>query len=358
MSTVQGLFFDGVTSSSRAAVLVVEKSGQVRVTDAGGEFIASAERLGVLRISSRLGNVPRTLDFPDGGRFETLQNEIVDQLEQGAGLSGRLIHRLESRYAAVILSLMVVGLAVWWFVAQGVPALARGVAFSLPESVQQEMGRGSYELLNEKLFTTTTLSRQERLEILQQFASVLDAHAAQGYHLRIHFHHSKELGANAVALPSGDIIFTDDMVRLAENSDELMAILLHEIAHVVHRHSLRQAIQASSLMVAVALVTGDVSSLSSVVTTIPVVLTQLGYSRQFELEADDYALDYMLKNRINPGNFVSIMRRMQESLSCEKRDNDAACKTEETNISGFLSTHPETEERLRPFLEAAEIFPR
>ena len=82
------------------------------------------------------------------------------------------------------------------------------------------------------------------------------------------------------------------MVRLAQHDDELVAVLAHEVGHVIHRHGLRVIIQNSLLGFTLLAITGDAACSSELFLGLPVLLTQLAYSRTFECEADSYALDY------------------------------------------------------------------
>ena len=118
-------------------------------------------------------------------------------------------------------------------------------------------------------------------------------------------------GANALTLPNGTIVFTDEMVNLAVNDHELVAILGHEIGHVVHRHILRRIIQDSTITILILFITGDVSSASSVVLALPSILLDLSYSREFEIEADDFAFDFFINNNLEPEYFAQIMRRLE-----------------------------------------------
>jgi Zn-dependent protease with chaperone function len=67
-------------------------------------------------------------------------------------------------------------------------------------------------------------------------------------------------------------------------------VLAHEAGHVIGRHGLRQVLQNSMTTLFVLYATGDASSLG---VALPVVLVQAGYSREFEAEADRFALDLL-----------------------------------------------------------------
>ncbi len=79
-----------------------------------------------------------------------------------------------------------------------------------------------------------------------------------------------------MALPDGHIIFTDAMVNLANQNEELIAIFGHEVGHLAHQHMLRRVIQDSMFTLVLVLVTGDASS--ALVSAIPAVLLELAYS--------------------------------------------------------------------------------
>ena len=131
--------------------------------------------------------------------------------------------------------------------------------------------------------------------------------------LTVLFRKGGRVGPNAFALPDGTILFTDEMVRLADHDDELVAVLAHEIGHVVHRHGLRAVIQDSLLGFALLAITGDATGSSELFLGLPVLLTQLAYSRTFEREADNYALDYLRAHNIPPIHFAHLMRRIEQA---------------------------------------------
>jgi Zn-dependent protease with chaperone function len=164
--------------------------------------------------------------------------------------------------------------------------------------------------------------------------------------LHVLFRKGGPLGPNALALPAGTIVFTDEMVKLAQNDDELLAVLAHEIGHVVHRHSLRMLVQDSLLAFLALAVTGDVSGTSQIFLGAPVLLTELYYSREFEQEADDHALRYLCRQRVDPRRFADLLRRVEAEVAKKRGDGDQ-------KWGRYLSSHPATEERIQPFLAGA-----
>ena len=137
------------------------------------------------------------------------------------------------------------------------------------------------------------------------------------------------------------MVVSDELVHLAQDEDEIVAVMAHEIGHVVHRHGLRHVLQNSAVVLLVAAVTGDIASLSALAATVPTVLVEAKYSRAFELEADQYAADYLRLHGIAPRHFVNILLRLQENSGSAEP------------ALGYLSSHPATSERIRSFFPSA-----
>jgi predicted Zn-dependent protease len=128
------------------------------------------------------------------------------------------------------------------------------------------------------------------------------------------------------------------MVALAAADEELLAVLAHEAGHVAYRHGIQRVIQDSLLAFAVTAVTGDATGTSQLFLGLPVMLTEMAYSRDFEREADRYALDTLVAHGIPARHFAELMRRLRPPAAGGDR-----------RWSNYLSTHPDTSERLRQF---------
>ena len=342
MTGIEGCYYDGRHSAAYPARLYIDQA-QLRIQVDGADICSFPLRQVV--ISSRLGNTPRCFSLPDGGRFETLRNQEVDLLlkQQGAGNVGALIHLLESKLRYVAAALILTMFFGWLFFQYGLPKGAELVAMQMPVVSYAGIAEKVLEQLDEQLLQPTRLPADVRERLEQRFQLMI-ADDPTGYHYQLLFRSGgRHLGANALALPSGLIIMTDELVDLAENDEELVAVLAHEIGHVVHRHGIRQVLQNSVIMLAITYATGDVAS---VVLAFPTMLLQMGYSREFEFEADAFALNYLQQNDIAPHHFADILLRIETSRN---NDPDEGSKAERT-LYRYLSTHPETSERIRSFL--------
>lgn len=337
MLTIDGIYFDGKSSKGAVARASIDASGQVLLRFEGGE---RRGMIGSLGISPRVGNSSRFIAFDDGAKFETADNDAVDAALKYGGGKGGLLHRLESRLHYIIPALLGVILATVLLIRDGIPALSDFLATHLPTGTNRYLADKTLEGLDERFFKASRLSAERHEDLQRRFEQVvgeLPADARKSFAFRLLFRESEPLGANAFALPSGTVVVTDALVSLARNDEELTAILAHEIGHVVHRHGLRHIIRNSLLSVLIIWITGDASGASTFIASLPALLINLQYSRDFEREADAYSLRYLLAHDISPRHFICIMQRL------EAKDGDAE------NKHAFLSTHPATDERLETF---------
>ena len=363
---IEGRYSDGKTSKSIGVFLCADDLGRIWIKDSHKAAIA----ISAVRISPRIGNTARYIEFPDGAVFETDENDAVDELVRQFpnGRIDNLVHRLESSKQLVAITLVVVVLFSWGFIQFGIPYFSKEVAMLFTDEQASSMGAGVLKQMDKHLLEESELSPERQGELQSVFQSILDT--LQEDNMRLVFRKSKRIGANALALPDGTILFTDDLIVLADDNDEIAAVMLHEIGHVQHRHSLRMAIRSFSLAMFITMITGDVSASSSIVTSLPVVLIESGYSRDMESEADTYSLLYMMQHDIEPGYFATIMRKLEASHSRTFRKCRGAekaiqeCLGEAMNVTqkaeaddeslgDYFSSHPDTAARIRRFEEAA-----
>lgn len=342
MIVIRGNYYDGRTSAQVPAECRVFDNGVVQVRGPDiAEPLLALPRFD-LKASPRLADTARYIYFPHGQKFETNDNPAVDDLLMRFQKRPRLhlVHVLESRKRYILICLLAMGALMWAVGRHGVPVTARVIAHNLPASLVQKAGRQTLDILDRTVFKPSQLDASVRQRMTTHFEPLVQSHSA--LRLEIHFRNGGRLGANAFALPNGVIVLTDEMIKLSRHDDELLAVVAHEAGHVAHRHGVQRIIQDSLLAFAIMAVTGDVSGTSQVFLGFPVMLTELAYSRDFEREADRYALDYLQSHRIPPRRFVDLMRRLQQEERPRLPDTG-------TRWSNYLSTHPDMEERLHRF---------
>jgi predicted Zn-dependent protease len=162
------------------------------------------------------------------------------------------------------------------------------------------------------------------------------------------FYLIKASDPNAFAIPGGYIFVTTGLVALAENEQEIAAVLSHEISHVTERHvsqmiekSKRVSIASIAAVIAAMLVGGGGTG-SQAAATMAMATGEalaLKYTRENEVDADRKSLEYITKAGYDPNGMITFLNKIYKiSL------------TSSPQIPTYLSTHPATEDRMT-FLE-------
>lgn len=332
---VSARYYDGRTSGATAVRLSFGRCGLVTLT---GAAQSANYKLEELDISTRIGNTPRLIGLPDGGKCEVNDNDAIDRLLRKQAINrGGWLHALESHYLFVMVAIVVTIVSTTVTFKHGLPWLAERSARALPQSVDRSLGKGTLDILDRSLFSPTTLEPAIQARLGRRFAEMITTLPA-GRDYQLLFRAGNSIGANALALPSGTIVMTDELVMASENDDQLVAILAHEIGHLEHRHSIRMAMQSSAVALVIAAFSGDVVSSSSLLVALPTVLIHSSYSQEFESEADDYAWHYLVDNSIPTGSFASILTR----IGADGGDSV---------VSRYLSSHPGTQARIQRFIK-------
>lgn len=335
MSTLAAQYFDGRSARGHAVQLSCD-NGLLMVR---GETVARTEQTSALELSPRLGRTRRRIAFPDGAVCELEDDALLDSWFDSVTHQGwNLVARLEGHWAMIAASFVLVmamtaALAVW-----GLPWVAQKVALRLPQEWVVQLGKGTLAGLDSGMRSTTTLpvARQQTLQ-----AGFARLQAGAGVPSALLFRDWPEVGPNAMALPDGTIVMTDQLESLATDDRELMAVLAHELGHVHERHALQKVIASSGVAALVFVLTGDVSGLSSIVVAAPTIMTHLHHSRALEADADRYGFALMSKTGLDPVWFARIIRKL------EAAHGGKAATGEKDGTSDWLRTHPASEERAR-----------
>ena len=334
MSEVRAVYFDGKSSEGRRVTLALDAQGAQPTLRVRGAGIDLAWPLAEVRASDRIGSSQRHLHFPDGSQCETGDNDGVDRMFAGrAPAAARLLQRWESRMRYALAALAITVAAGWAAIVWGIPALAKQVAFALPPATETLIGRDALAALDRFVLAPSRLPPERQAALRKLFAG-MDAENGGAGAYRLEFRAGGRAGANALALPAGIIVLTDEMAALAKDDREIEAVLAHEIGHLRQRHILRHVLQDSATALLVAVTIGDVMSLTSLAAAAPTLLLQAKFSRDFEREADDYALEYLARRGIPLETFSAILQRMEEKRPGGKDAPD------------YLSSHPATRERI------------
>ncbi len=338
-STLSGYLYDGQSSRRSSIDLIVDCQGKVSCGDNDWVNLQFAD----IEVSSRVGNSARYLTLGDGYRFETMDNDTVDALcDRWHPANHGLADRLERNMKLVALAILVISIGSVAFVRFGIPALSKPIAALVPESFDQHLGQQTLESMDGVFFQSSKVEDSRQQTLRQRFQTLVPNATASERQFRLLFRSARGM-PNALALPDGTVILTDELVELADNDEQLVSILLHEIAHVDQRHSIQMLVRQTSLSVLILLITGDVSTASSTVLLLPAWIAQASYSQGLETAADTYALEQMKALGMDTNAFADIMEKL--GAVGEKADDN----NQESSILDYLSSHPATQQRIKRF---------
>lgn len=333
---IKGFVYLADNSEKKSAQLEINQEFYTLFVD--DEMLEKGEIL-TLKISSRIGSLPRSIILNNGMNFVSTDNENIDSYLLKKKRS--LLFLLETKLPFILLSLVVTVCFAFTFVNYGIPYISKKIAFSLPVDVNNTISQNSLEFLDEHIFEKTQLEEEKIASIKKMFNEeilpIIDSSKIFNYKLNFRLWKIKDENiANAFALPDGSIVVTDELVLLSKSNEELKSILLHEIGHVENKHGLENFISNSIVSILTMMVVGDASSYGDFGVGLGSFLLNSAYSREYESQADKFAYSKMLHNNIDPNNFATIMARIthQEKVSNKK------------DIMDYLSSHPNTTHRI------------
>jgi Zn-dependent protease with chaperone function len=343
-----GLLYAGESSERVEARLYYENHSNV-VRLKAGEITAHAALVDC-QVSAPLGTMARTITLPTGQMFETTDHEtmtVLDKLRRRGGGIQVWVDGIERRWRAVA-ALLVALLAVCavtyvW----GIPWAARQIAFSLPQSALTLTSDQVMSIMKLADGMKKTSLEPEHVKRLQAGFDKMTREQGGSYPYKLHFINAKSIGPNAFALPSGDIVITDQLIKLAKEDSEVLAVLAHEMTHVTQRHGMRMVIQNSGIVILFAGLLGDLSALSSLGASLPTLLAQSNYSRQFEVEADQGAAHYCHSCGWTTAPLRRMFRRMKDEI--EGKDEGVQVDMDPTEI---IATHPDMDRRIQLLRDA------
>lgn len=290
----------------------------------------------------------RQLLLEDGGVVSLDDAATWDRWAAEAGVAQPLAARWALHWRGVLLALLLlaggVGAAWRW----GIPWGAAQVVQWVPQSTQERIGQQVRADLQQRgWLLPSELSAAARQRIEDEVAGMVarafghsGQPAAPAYRLHIH-QGPKWLGPNAFALPGGDIVITDALVKLLQSEGErvhpaLLGVVAHELGHVRQRHGLRLLIEAGAVGAVLSWWIGDYSALLA---GAPTLAVQAAYSRRHEFDADTDALRVMRAAGLDPREMHFFFLALKQALP--ERDGD--------DPFFGLATHPTDSERMRRF---------
>ena len=368
MQCVSGRYY-AATGNARASAAQLSTSDQPGVLQlhVEGETEPRVIALSAFSASERFSDATRSVQLADGAVLEVDDGAQLSRVLAAAGKPDAMVTRWQHSWRVVVVSLLLsIAAAIAGYVYL-LPVVADHLAAYVPPSWAAALDNVVIaQLQRQDSLQSTALTADEQQRLRARFDAVI-AMRADAPKVAIHFF---KMGAmpNAFALPGASIVFLDGLVKMAPDDDALAGVFAHEFGHVQHRHGLRTLLRTAAVSAVAAWYFGDFTSLANAA----VIVSQLSYTRAFETEADDTALELMRTNKIDTKSLAELFRRMRDRKDAPdaeggtsadgtaKGDEAATAKGEGAaglphkrsapfSVPEFLSTHPDIDRRIERF---------
>jgi len=337
-------YFDGISPRAQRVLITIRDAAFFHLTterqQADGRVVSTVKNYPIhdCYIQAKLGSGRRLIDCPDGSRIETSFQALEDYLpKQPRNTFWQLVHYAESHWGLIAIALFGIVLCGVYFLTYGVPTMAHYVAKVTPVALEADLGKETLATLDHEkwgYFGATALPKATQDRLQARLANLCaKVHDCPAYTL--HFRTSPVIGANAFALPGGQIVIADELVEMAKSDDEIIAVLAHELGHVQGRHALRQTLQGTISGIIIIAITGDVSSIAA---GLPAAMVNMQYTRELETEADQFALAALQQACLPTKAFATMLLRLTQQAGVDA-------------VPQFLASHPATKARIAPFFK-------
>lgn len=335
MLRVEGIYQHPASTAQQAAVLTEPHAGWLQVHDAISDEILWQG--GDYHADELLPGLPLRLSFGNGGCFETSNtSQLPSRLKHHGTVAG-----LERSTVLAVLAIVLIPLMCGWAYFRGIPALAYQLVPYVPHSVVTAIDEQTVYALDKTMLNASTLPQEKQSQLRQQWTTAFRSLGALSVPVaRIEFRDAPKVGANAFALPGGTIVVTDQLVDLLKDQpDALLAVLLHELGHVQHQHGLKMLTQSAANAVILAVALGDLSAMQEVVVGSATSMAQASFSREFEVQADQFAHQQLTTLGKSPTAFADALKALAKAHDIEPGD--------EEGLLQYFSSHPAIAERIK-----------
>lgn len=325
------IYYDGKTSQPYDAQISITENS-LTINYGNGQVAWAIHQIdyssftGKGKTMLKYGEFPHQfLEFPIGSPlFNALENYLPKRKQGFWAFSNELAN---DGFRGVLISSVIFIAIVAGFYFFGLPKIAEYVATKIPIETEIEMGKEFYES-----FVGDMKTDQEKTKLLNDFAKNIDFNTK--YPLKFTVVKSDQV--NAFALPGGNVVVFDAILKKIKTPEELVALLSHEVTHVKERHSLKGLARNLAGSLSLSVIVGDMNTIGNILVSQANNIYQLGFTREMEKQADLEGLEIMYHNKLDPQGMIRLMERLNEE---EK-------KAGVDKMPAYLNSHPMTKERI------------
>ena len=218
------------------------------------------------------------------------------------------------------------------------------LVYFFPYKWEQKIGEATYKTLSSTILEKSEISKKRKNDIREKSQKIFK-HSGLYKNPEIKFNKSTILGPNALALPGGPIIITDDLIKILKDDETILSIIAHEIAHIKERHSLQRIVEIAGLSSIAWMIFGLDESILEEIVFLGINVWSLKKSRDLEKDADLMALKLLEKSGMSKNSFLIAIEKLTKHYCLKSNLEKLNCMDEIKN--SWFSTHPTGTERLK-----------
>lgn len=322
-------YFDGVSFQAQTALIRISTTGIILSTQQ--ETIEwPFHQLILIEKPHRNNPCVIAYQLTQGARVVISQpdiyNQILPNIAQHKMRHSHVSHPWRVLFIVLLIAVILFATALW-----SIPYIASPIAKLIPHSWDQSLG---HFVSNQITASYKQCIDPKGTQVLEKLANRLTQSQQIAHPLHISVVDMEDI--NAFAVPGFQIVIMKGLIDMAESPNEVAGVLAHEIGHAIEHHPTAGLITQLGFQIIISAATGYFPELGK-------TLIQLSYSRQKEYEADLIAVNLLNAANISAKGLEDFFANLQKMIG----DNRP--------FSNYLSTHPNTQERMARVAKANKI---
>lgn len=233
-------------------------------------------------------------------------------------------------FILMVLAVIIIG--------SGIMYVSDLIAFSLPDKYERKLKTSTKKIFSSQPSNSPTVPTKTFSNAKNIFQKLL----SQNIHRDLDYEliEIESTMPNAFALPGGTVGVTSSILDMIESNIGLAVVLGHELGHHFYRHVLRRLSKGISFNIIKSIIFGNGDFAGHADQAF--YLVQLSFSRQQELEADDFGVRLVYKifgTAIGATEFFEKMQEFEDKLDTSDDDTQ--------RYNSLFRTHPYPNERIK-----------
>lgn len=296
-----GKYYDGLSSKTHFVKIKIQNN-ELNIQNDTLFIVNSSSNI---KYTTQVADGDRYFFFTDGSQCHFKNEMMIEQwIRKNSIKKIANAFNLEKIFLLTFLLISFLIVSYIFFI----PRLSYILAQNIPSVYLQKIDNNVLEYFqNSNFLAESKITNEKKESIIERINNIKEKNNLPNF--KLHFFSSKELGPNAFALTSENVIITDELINICDH-DEITAVLLHEIGHLNYKHSITQAIRSTFIGFFISAILGD---FSSTLTSFYGVILENKYSKNFEHQADIFAAKNLKSVQLSPELLIYALKNIEKN---------------------------------------------